>query len=79
MDIKIPKQQRKHRFITEAIESGESTTSVWPSPDELKNETKKKLFLQGLAKIGNDPRVIDIKRHLHDQYGVVFVFHLNNA
>lgn len=77
MTIKLPDKPRRHRWITEALEAGENRLSVWPSPDDLKNEAKKQRFVETIAKIGNDPRVVNVERHPHDQYSVVYVFELD--
>lgn len=75
-DIVIPEKPRKHRWVTEALNAGEDKLSVWPSPDELKQESKKKKFLETIAKVGNDPRVHKVEKHMHDVHSVVFLFHL---
>lgn len=75
-DATLPDKPRKHRWVTEALEAGESKLSVWPSPDDLKSAKKKQRFLETIAKVGNDPRVTNVERHLHDQYSVVYVFDL---
>lgn len=77
--IAIPKKPRKHRWVTEALAAGETTLSVWPSPDEVKIERKEKNFLAVIAKIGNDPRVVKIDKRANDQYHVVYLFHLTNG
>jgi len=71
---KIPEKPRKHPWVSSAITAGESRLSVWPSPDDLKTEVKKTRFLETIAKVGNDPRVSDVKRHPHEVHGVVYVF-----
>ena len=68
---------RKHRWVTEALNEGETFLSVWPSPNELKNSTTKKKFLDTIEKIGNDPRVEDVSKRDHDRYQVVYVFSLS--
>lgn len=74
--VNLPDKPRKHRWVTEALSSGETQLSVWPSPDDLKNKKKEERFLETIAKVGNDPRVVNVERHLHDQYSVVYVFEL---
>jgi len=76
--ITIPKKQRRHRWVTETLKKGELILSVWPSPDEIKIESKQQNFLSVIAKIGNDPRVTKIDKRPHDQFGEVFLFHLVN-
>jgi hypothetical protein len=78
MTIKLPEKPRRHRWVTEAISRGDSKLSVWPSPDDIQSESKKKRFLETIAKVGNDPRVVSVEKHLHDEYSVVFLFHLND-
>ena len=77
MTVKLPEKRRKHRWVTEAINAGETVVSVWPSPDDLKSEAKKKRFLETIAKVGNDPRVTSVEKKLHDVHSVVFLFHLD--
>lgn len=79
MTVKLPDQPRKHRWITETINAGDTTLSVWPSPDDIKSTTKRQRFLETIAKVGNDPRVVKVERHLHDVNGVVFLFHISDA
>jgi len=79
MNIKFPEKPRKHRFVTEAIAAGEDTVTVWPSPDDLKTPAKRESFLGTIAKVGNDPRVVKVEKHLHDVNGVVFLFHISDA
>lgn len=79
MGAKLPDQPRKHRWITETIVSGDTTLSVWPSPDDIKTQAKRQRFLETIAKVGNDPRVVKVERHLHDINGVVFLFHISDA
>lgn len=79
MTVKLPEQPRKHRWITETINSGDTTLSVWPSPDDVKSPAKRQRFLETIAKVGNDPRVVKVERHLHDVNGVVFLFHISDA
>ena len=79
MTVKLPEQPRKHRWITEAINVGDTKLSVWPSPDDVKSPAKRQRFLETIAKVGNDPRVIKVERHLHDINGVVFLFYISDA
>ena len=75
---KLPDKPRKHPWVSSAIAAGELKLSVWPSTDDLKTEVKKTRFLETIAKVGNDPRVVDVKRHPHDTHGIVFVFDLKD-
>jgi len=77
MTVKLPDQPRKHRWVTEAITAGDIVLSVWPSPDDVKTPAKRSRFLETFAKVGNDPRVVKVERHLHDVNGVVFLFHID--
>jgi len=77
--IEFPESPRKHRWVTEAINSGDTTLSVWPSPDDIKSANKKKRFLETIVKVGSDPRVVKVEKHLHDVHSVVFLFHLQDA
>jgi len=79
MTVKLPEKPRKHRWVTEAINSGDRTLSVWPSPDDIKTPAKRKRFLQTIGKVGSDPRVIKVEKHLHDVHSVVFLFHLSDG
>lgn len=79
MTVKLPDQPRKHRWVTEAINSGDAILSVWPSPDEIKTPVKRQQFLETIAKVGSDPRVVKVEKHLHDVNGVVFLFHISDA
>lgn len=76
--VKLPEKPRKHRWVTEALNSGDTKLSVWPSPKDLGSESKRQRFLETIAKVGNDPRVVNVERHLHDVYSVVYVFDLRN-
>lgn len=76
MTTKSSEKPRKHRWVTETINSGDSILSVWPSPDDIKTPAKRKSFLETIGKVGSDPRVVKVEKHLHDVYGVVFLFHL---
>lgn len=73
---KLPEKPRKHRWVTEALSAGDNKLSVWPSPEDLKTESKRRRFLETVAKVGNDPRVMNVNRHDDDEYGVVYVFDL---
>jgi|RhiMethySRZTD1v2_1073278.scaffolds.fasta_scaffold47937_5 hypothetical protein len=64
----------KHKWVTEAINAKENSLSVWPSQEELQSKTKLKKFFETIEKIGNDPRVIDIRRDEHREHKVVFIF-----
>lgn len=79
MTVKLPDQPRKHRWVTEAISSGDATLSVWPSPDDITTPAKRQRFLETIAKVGNDPRVVKVEKRLHDINGVVFLFHISDA
>ena len=76
--VKMPEKPRKHRWVTEALNEGERVLSVWPSPDELESESKQNRFLETIAKIGNDPRVVNIEKLPHNQYSVVYLFYLDD-
>jgi len=78
MDIKLPAKPRKHPWVTEAIKSGDAKLSVWPSEDDLKNETKRQRFLETIAKVGNDPRITNVEKHPHEEHGVVYVFNISD-
>ena len=75
---KLPEKPRKHPWVSSAIAAKETKLSVWPSTDDLKTEAKKTRFLETIAKVGNDPRVTDVKRHPHETHGIVFVFDLKD-
>lgn len=77
--ITLPEKPRKHRWISEALKNGDETVSVWPSPDDLKTPKRRERFLETIAKVGNDPRVVKVEKHPHDIYSVVFLFHLQDA
>lgn len=77
MTVDIPDRPRKHRWVTEAISQGELILSVWPSPDEITNKAKQKRFLETVAKVGNDPRVTNVRKVPHDDYTVVYLFDLD--
>lgn len=76
MDIKLPEKPRKHKWVTEALAAGDNKLSVWPSPDDFKTDSKKKQFLETIAKIGNDPRVTNVNKFDDDEHVVVYVFDL---
>ena len=79
MTVKLPDKPRKHRWVTEAISLGDSTLSVWPSPDDIKTPAKRQRFLETIAKVGNDPRVMKIEKRRHDVHSVVFLFYLTDG
>ena len=76
--VKLPDKPRKHRWVTQALNSGDTKLSVWPSPKDLVSESKKQRFLETIAKVGNDPRVVNVERHLHETHSVVYVFDLRD-
>lgn len=75
--IDIPEKQRKHRWVTEAIADSQAVLSVWPSPDEIKDAKKQEHFLETIAKIGNDPRVTNVRKASHDEHHIVYLFDLD--
>lgn len=75
----LPNKPRKHKWVSEAISAGDAVLSVWPSPDDIKTPVKRKRFLETIAKVGNDPRVVRVERAPHDVYSVVFLFHLQDT
>lgn len=77
-NITVPDKPRKHRWVTEALSNKETILSVWPSKDELTSDKKKEKFLETIAKIGNDPRVVKVDKQDHDEHTVVFLFHLED-
>jgi len=79
MTIKLPEKPRRHRWVTEALNTGDSTLSVWPSPDDIQNEKKRERFLETVAKVGSDPRVTWVEKFPHDVHTVVYLFHLSDA
>lgn len=76
--IEIPDKPRKHKWVTEALSEGKTKLSVWPSPGDLQTESKRERFMQTIAKVGNDPRVHKVEKHMHDVHSVVFLFHLTD-
>ncbi len=82
MTIKLPDKPRKHRFVTEAIDEGQTFVTVWPSEDDLKTPAKRQSFLGTIMKVGNDPRITKVEKYLHDVNGVdevVYLFHISDA
>jgi len=77
-EVKLPEKPRKHPWVSEAIKAGDAKLSVWPSPDDLKTDVKRQRFLETIAKVGNDPRVVSVKRHMHEMHSVVYVFDLQD-
>lgn len=75
--VDVPQKPRRHRWVTEALNQGDAQLSVWPSPDELRPGKKQDRFLETIIKIGNDPRVRDIKKSPHPEYNVIYVFYLD--
>lgn len=73
---KLPDKPRKHKWVTEALSEGKNKLSVWPSPSDLKTDSSRDRFMQTIAKVGNDPRVQKVEKHMHDVHSVVFLFHL---
>ncbi len=78
MTVKLPDKPRKHRWVTEAINSGDITLSVWPDEEDLKTDKTKESFLGVIAKVGNDPRVTKVEKHGHDIHQVVYLFYLSD-
>lgn len=68
---------KKHKWITEAINSGDKILSVWPSKDDLSSAEKTEKFFETIQKIGDDPRVVDVRRIDHHEYKTVFLFEIN--
>jgi hypothetical protein len=69
---------RKHRWVTEAIEAGDRMLSVWPSKDDLSSDLKKRKFFEVIEKIGDDPRVINVRRIDHPDHIAVFLFDIDS-
>ena len=78
MTVNSPDKPRKHRWITEAIKQGEATLSVWPSEDEIQDAKKQEKFLEVISKIGNDPRVVSVRKASHPEYNIVYLFEIEN-
>ena len=78
MGVELPDKPRKHVWVTEAINKGDLALSVWPSPDDIKTGAKQQRFLETIAKVGNDPRVDRVEKHLHELHSVVFIFYLKS-
>ena len=70
-------KMRKHKWITEAINAGEKVLSVWASKEDKSSKKKEKEFLDVIEKIGLDPRVKDVRRVDHPDYGIIFLFDIN--
>lgn len=68
---------KKHRWVTEAISAGDRILSVWPSKDDLSSKAKLDKFYETIEKIGNDPRVVDVRRVDHKEKSVVFFFDID--
>lgn len=68
---------KKHRWVTEAISAKDRTLSVWPSQDDLASKTKLTKFYDMIQKIGDDPRVVNVRRINHKVHGVVFLFDID--
>ncbi len=75
--IDIPEKQRKHRWVTEAIDNKQMVLSVWPSPDEMNKGKKQERFFETIVKIGNDPRVTNVRKANHEEYMIVYLFDLD--
>lgn len=65
---------RRHRWITEAINQGKWALSVWPTEEEINNPKENEKFMNSIAKIGNDPRVIGVEKISHPTHDIVYVF-----
>lgn len=68
---------RRHPWVTEALTNNEKTLSVWPSPEEITNPDKQAKFFESIGKIGNDPRVSDVERRPHPDFGVIYIFKID--
>lgn len=77
--IDIPEKQRRHKWVTEALKSGETMLSIWPSPDEITDKRKQEKFLEVVAKVGNDPRVTKVEKLPHEEHQWIFLFHLSDG
>ncbi len=68
---------KKHKWVTEAISAGDKVLSVWPSPDEVASKAKLDKFYETIEKVGNDPRVVNVRRIDHKEKVVVFLFDID--
>lgn len=68
---------KKHKWITETIKAGDVVLSVWPSKDDLSNKEKESKFFDTIQKIGDDPRVINVRKANHPDHKVVFLFDID--
>ncbi len=68
---------KKHKWVTEAIAAGDRVMSVWPSPDEVTSKVKLDRFYETIEKIGNDPRVVNVRKIDHKEKVVIFLFDID--
>jgi len=68
---------KKHKWVTEAIKAGDVVLSVWPSKDDLSTEEKKEKFFETVEKVGEDPRVVNVRRVNHPEHIVIFLFDID--
>ncbi len=68
---------KKHRWITEAINAGDKVLTVWPSKEDLASKPKMAKFFETVESVGNDPRVVNIRRVEHPDLVVVFLFDID--
>jgi hypothetical protein len=70
---------KKHKWITDAIEAGDRVLSVWPSKEDLTSEDKKRKFFETITKIGDDPRVMNVRRIYHPEHVAIFLFDIDET
>ncbi len=68
---------KKHRWVTEAITAGDKVLSVWPSKEDLSSTIKLNKFFETVEVVGNDPRVVNVRRIDHPELVVVFLFDID--
>ena len=68
---------KKHRWITEAINAGDKVLSVWPSKEDLASKAKMNKFFETIEVIGNDPRVVNVRRLEHKELVIIFLFDID--
>lgn len=68
---------KKHKWVTEAISTGDKVLSVWPSKDDVSSKAKLDKFYETIEKIGNDPRVVNVRRLDHKEKVVIYLFDID--
>jgi hypothetical protein len=71
-DTDLMTKTRKHRFVTQCLEAGETRLVVWPTEQEAATKASLKKYQESVEKIAKDPRVVAMVNTTEYEHGVVF-------